>query len=89
MSFSEERLYELAERYHHIIKSIEDLRKDAGPVSFYGLETYRVKLHDKIAELADIDRVDIKDITSCADEYETKDDFYIALSDRIAKLKGA
>lgn len=57
----------LSEEYIHQVWCMENL-KDGGMFAVYGLEQHRVKLHDELCNLLEIDREKSKDILSYLDE---------------------
>ena len=57
----------LCEEYIHQIWCIESM-KDGGMFAVYGLEQHRIKLHDKLCDMLEIDHEKSKDILSYLDE---------------------
>lgn len=57
----------LCEEYIHQVWCMEDL-KDGGMFAVYGLEQHRIKLHDKLCDMLEIDHEKSKDILSYLDE---------------------
>ncbi len=57
----------LCEEYIHQVWCMEDL-KDGGAPALYGLEQHRIKLHDEICNLLEIDHEKSKEILSYLDE---------------------
>ena len=57
----------LCEEYIHQIWCIESV-KDGGMFAVYGLEQHRIKLHDEICDMLEIDHEKSKDILSYLDE---------------------
>lgn len=62
-----ENALKLCEEYIHQIWCIESI-KDGGMFAVYGLEQHRIKLHDELCGLIEIDHVRSKDILSYLDE---------------------
>lgn len=58
---------DLCEEYLHQVWCMEDM-KDGGMLALYGLEQHRIKLHDTLCDLLEIDHVKSKDILSYLDE---------------------
>lgn len=57
----------VCEEYIHQVWCMENL-KDGGMFAVYGLEQHRVKLHDELCDLLEIDHEKSKDILSYLDE---------------------
>lgn len=57
----------LCEEYIHQVWCMEDL-KDGGMFAVYGIEQHRIKLHDELCDLLEIDHEKSKDILSYLDE---------------------
>ena len=57
----------LCEEYIHQVWCMEDL-KEGGVPALYGLEQHRIKLHDELCDLLEIDHIKSKDIFSYLDE---------------------
>ena len=57
----------LCEEYIHQIWCIESM-KDGGMFAVYGLEQHRIKLHDELCDMLEIDHEKSKDILSYLDE---------------------
>jgi|LSQX01.3.fsa_nt_gb DNA-binding phage protein len=95
----EEKLRQLTNDYLDNILMMEEMSQWAGThaVTFYTFDRRRRDLHDQIADLAGVDRSSLYDILSSAvfpkfdgdkyTHYETEEDFYIAVSDEIARIK--
>lgn len=57
----------LCEEYIHQVWCMENL-KDGGMLAVYGLEQHRIKLHDELCDLLEIDHKKSKDILLYLDE---------------------
>lgn len=57
----------LCEEYIHQVWCMESM-KGSGVFGLYGLEQHRIKLHDSLCDLLEIDHIKSKDILSYLDE---------------------
>lgn len=57
----------LCKEYIHQVWCMEDL-KDGGVFAIYGIEQHRIKLHDELCDLLEIDHEKSKNILSYLDE---------------------
>ena len=57
----------LCEEYLHQVWCMESM-KDGGMLAVYGLEQHRIRLHDALCDLLEIDHIKSKDILSYLDE---------------------
>lgn len=85
----ERKLRALALKYYDLVVSSEFLRQEVGAVSFYGIGNRQRALHNEMADLAGVSRESIQYICHNALDYENEEEFYIAISDRVAKERKA